>query len=171
MKVSELHQDFLQSLQALLPEWRFVSTHRHFKRSVGPVNWLFHIACVNHPHDFDAIGNVAVEFLSAGKRALAVGAQLGNISGLGQTRHSVTSQATATHSAHALFGEFTDVGLPFLERYSNAVTVLSVLQRGGREAALISPLQGQHSSQIAALQALGAPPNNSFKPKPLRGSA
>jgi len=171
MKVSELQRDFLQALQLLLPEWRFVSTHRHFKRSVGPVNWLFHIACVNHPNDFEAIGNVAVEFLSARKRAMTVGAQLGNIAGIGQTRHLVTSPATATEAAHALFAEFTSIGLPFLKTYSNSATVLSVLQLGGREASLISPLHDHHSGQIAALQALGTPPNNSFKPKPLRGSA
>jgi hypothetical protein len=159
MKVAEIQQDFLQALEALLPEWRFVSAHRHFKRSAGTVNWLLHISYVNHPHDFDAIGDVAVEFLSAKKRALIVGAQLGNISGAGQTRHSVSSPATATHAAHSLFQEFTRVGLPFLEHYSHPATVLSVLQSGGPEAMLISPLVDQHSSQISALQKLSAPPN------------
>jgi hypothetical protein len=171
MKVSELQTVFLQDLQALLPEWRFVSSFRHFKRSFGQVNWLFHIACVNHPEDFDAIGNVAVEFLMARKRVAIVGTQLGNISGVGQTRHTVSSPESRVQAARSLVTEFQRVGLPFLERYSSVTTVLSALQSGGTEASLISPLRELHGGQIAALQALCAPPNNSFKPKPLRGSA
>ncbi|WP_166213108.1 hypothetical protein [Cognatiluteimonas telluris] len=171
MNVSELQTVFLQDLQTFLPEWRFVSSFRHFKRSVGTVNWLFHIACVNHPEDFDAIGDVAVEFLLARKRVVIVGAQLGNISGVGQTRHPVSSPEDCAQAARSLVTEFQRVGLPFLERYSSAATVLSVLQSGGTEASLISPLRELHGGQIAALQALGAPPNKSFKPNPLRGSA
>jgi len=171
MKVSDLHTVLLQDLQALLPEWLFVSSLRHFKRSIGPVNWLFHIAFVNHLEDFDAIGNVAVEFLCAGKRVAIVGAQLGNIAGVGQTRHPVISPGSCAQAARSLVAEFQRVGLPFLERYSSAATVLSVLRSGDTEASLISPLRELHESQIAALQVLGAPLSNSFKPNPLRSSA
>jgi len=38
MEVSELQSIFLRDLRALLPEWRFVSSLRHFKRPVGTVN-------------------------------------------------------------------------------------------------------------------------------------
>ena len=171
MKISELQTVLLQDLQALLLEWRFVSSLRHFKRSVGSVNWLFHIACVNHRESFDAIGDVAVEFLGARKRVAIVGAQLGNISGACQTRHPVSSPESCVQAARSLVTEFQHVGLPFLERYSSATAVLSVLQAGGTEASLVSPLRELHGGQIAALQALVAPPNKSFKPNPLRGSA
>ena len=171
MKVSELQTVLIQNLQALIPDWRFNSRSHHFKRQADSVNWLFHIACVNHPGDFDAIGNVAVEFLANKKIVAVVGAQLGNIAGVGQTRHTVTSSESSGQAANALVAEFQRVGLPFLERHSNPAIVLSVLQSGGAEASLISPLQEVRSGQIAALQALGSPPNNSFKPNPLRGSA
>jgi hypothetical protein len=164
MKVSELQTVLIRDMQALLSEWRFVSGTRHFKRQVGSVNWLFHIACVNHFGDFDAIGDVAVEFLSARKPVAIIGAQLGNIAGVGQTRHAVTSPENAGQAAQTLVAEFQRIGLPFLERYSNPANVLSVLQSGGTQASLISPLQEIRSGQIAALQALGSPPNNSFKP-------
>ena len=171
MKVSELQIVLIRDMQALLPEWRFVSSSRHFKRQVGSVNWLFHIACINHHTDFDAIGDVAAEFLAARKPVAIIGAQLGNIAGVGQTRHVVTSPESASQAAQTLVAEFQRVGLPFMERYSSPASVLSVLQSGGAEASLISPLQEIRSRQIVALQELGSPPNNSFKPNPLRGSA
>ena len=171
MKVSELHAAFLSELAPLLPGWKFVASQRHFKRTEGAVNWLLHLGFVNHEADFDAIGNVAVEFLAGRKRVAIVGAQLGNIAGLGQTRHSVSSEATAAAAARSLVSEFQLVGLPFLERYSVPSTVAAVLEAGGPEAQLISPYQDNHAAQIAALQQLRAPPNNSSKPTPLRGAA
>ena len=170
MKVSELHTLLLQDMQALLPQWRFVARSRHFKRSIGTVNWMLHIAFVNHAGDFDAIGNVAVEFLATRKPVVVIGAQLGNIEGVGQTRHPVTSPESASQAAQSLVAEFHRVGLPFLERYSSSAAVLSALQSGGPEASLISPVHEMHRGQIAALQALDTPPDNSFNPTPLRGT-
>src|SRR4249919_134416 len=153
MKVSDLHSIFLQDLQALLPEWQFVNSKRHFKRSSGSTNWLLHIGFVNHPEDFDAIGNAAVEFLAGRNRIAIVGAQLGNIAGIGQKRHSVSSPTAAAQAARSLHAEFERVGVPFLLRYSNPEAVLSALQSGGEEASLISPIRQLHGGQIAALQA------------------
>lgn len=163
MKVSELHAAFLQELGALLPGWKFVASQRHFKRDVGAANWLLHLAFVNHEHDFDAVGNVAVEFLAGRKQVVIIGAQLGNIAGVGQTRHSVSSPAEAADAARSLLAEFNHVGLPFLERYSVPSVTAAVLQAGGPEARLISPFEQNHAGQVSALQKLGAPPNNSFE--------
>ncbi len=169
MKVSELHTAFLQELGALLPGWKFIASQRHFKRTEGSANWLLHVAFVNHEHDFDAIGDVAVEFLASRKRVAVVGAQLGNIAGVGQTRHPVSSPASAAEAARSLIAEFTQVGLPFLQHYSFPAVAAAVLQAGGPEARLISPLQENHAAQVIALQELGAPPNKSIQPTPYRG--
>jgi len=163
MKVSELHAAFLQDLGVLLPGWKFVASQRHFKHGVGAVNWLLHLAFVNHEHDFDAIGDVAVEFLAGRKRVAIIGAQLGNIAGVGQTRHSVSSPEGAADAARSLLAEFNQVGLRFLERYSVPAVTAAVLRAGGPEARLISPFERNHASLISALQELGAPPNNSFE--------
>ena len=171
MKVTELHAAFLEELGTLLPGWKFVASQRHFKHAEGAVNWLLHLAFVNHERDFDAIGDVAVEFLFNKKRVAIVGAQLGNIAGVGQTRHSVSSAVMAKEAARSLISEFNQIGLPFLQRYSIPAVTAAVLQAGGPEARLISPFAQNHAAQVAVLQQLGAPPNNSFKPRPLRGSA
>lgn len=166
MKPSELHPIFINELRELLSDWRFVSTSRHFKRTIGSANLLFHIAWVNHTEDFDAIGNVAVEFLAGKKRVAVVGAQLGNIAGVGQTRHTVASVAGAKASALSLVQEFEKVGLPFLEKYSSPENVISALQSGGAEAQLISPIQNLHKGQVQALQAIVPLPNNSIQGTP-----
>jgi hypothetical protein len=156
MKPSEIHPIFLDELCALLPDWRFVSSKRHFKRVVGSVNWFFHIAWVNHSEDFDAIGNVAIEFMAEKKRVAIIGAQLGNIAGIGQTRHTVSSLANAKDSARALILEFERVGRPFLEQYSSPEAVLHTLTSGGSKALLISPIHNLHGGQIQALQKLSS---------------
>lgn len=159
MKVSELHEIFLQELRSLLPQWKFVASHRHFKLAKGSVNWFLHPSFVNHSRDFDAVGNVALEFLAAKKRVAIFGAQLGNIAGIGQTRHEVSSASAATEAAQTLASEFQRVGIPFLERYSRPENVLSALRAGGAEARLISPLQDLHCEQILALEQLGTSPH------------
>jgi hypothetical protein len=156
MKVSELHEVFLKEIRPLLPGWKFVASHRHFKRSEGLVNWLFHIAFVDHLSDFDAIGNVAVEFVAARKRVAIIGAQLGNIAGVAQTRHSISSPVTAAESAQSLASEFLRIGIPFFERYSNPAVTASVLREGGAEARLINPFQQHHAVQATPLQQLAA---------------
>jgi hypothetical protein len=155
MKVSELHAALLRELTPLLPGWKFIASQRHFQHNEGAVNWLLHLAFVNHEADFDAIGDVAVEFLAGRKRVAIVGAQLGNIAGVGQTRHAVSSAAAAAEAARSLVLEFQQVGLPFLQRYSDPATTAAVLQTDGPESRLISPLQENHATQIAALQQLG----------------
>ena len=171
MKVSELQSAFLQNLQVLLPDWRFISSARHFRKARGPHTWLFHVSCINHANDFHAVGNVAVEYMSGRKRIAVVGASLGNIEGLGQVRHLVSTLKGGIQSAQNLHAQFERVGIPFLERYSSPAAALGALQGGGSEALLVSPLQNLHQEQIQALLALGEPSNNSFKPTPLRGAA
>lgn len=150
----------------MLPGWKFISGQRHFKKTVDGANWYFHIVFVNHAENFDAVGDVAVEFVENRERCAIVGAQLGNISGAGQTRHSVNSPTSATRSAGSLVSEFREVGLPFLERYTEVSTTLAALEKGGREALLISPFQQFHAEQVSALRRLASMPNNSFQRTP-----
>jgi hypothetical protein len=87
-----------------------------------------------------------------------VGAQLGNIAGIGQTRHHVGSSKSAAVGAASLLTEFHRIGLPFLQRYSDAGKVVEVLQSGGAEAGLISPVRSLHAAQISALLAFSTEP-------------
>jgi len=151
MKVSELQDEFIGELKELLPEWRFVKSNRHFKLKRGNVVWLFHILCINHESDFDAVGDVALEYHAGKDRFCTLGAELGNIEGSGQVRFPVSSPDTAISSAKSLYEFFVQVGQPFLHRFSNPNEVVSTLKLGGKEAILISPLINQHEIQINRL--------------------
>ncbi|ESE40221.1 hypothetical protein SHD_3350 [Shewanella decolorationis S12] len=151
MKVSELQEHFITELMTILPEWKFVKSQRLFKKKHGDLIWYLYISCINHDSDFDAVGNVAVEYLSGKERICIVGAELGNIEGCGQTRFPVSSLNEAIDSAHALFKFFEEIGLPFLTKYSQPKEVVSVLRSGGKSAMLISPLINQHETQIKNL--------------------
>ncbi|WP_143169190.1 hypothetical protein [Vibrio quintilis] len=148
MKVSELQEKFIDELNMLLPEWKFVKRDRHFKLNHHGVMWFFHISCVSHDSDFDAIGDVALEYLSGKKRMCIIGAELGNIKGSGQMRFPVSSSDEAARSAKSLYEFFVEVGLPFLNKYSDPNEVVTTLKRGGHEAMLISPFTDQHETQI-----------------------
>ena len=151
MKVSELQEKFIGELGKLLPEWKFVKRDRHFKLKRDDVVWFFHISCINHESNFDAVGNVAVEYLSGKERVCIIGAELGNIDGSGQTRFPVSSPNEAISSSKCLYDLFVKVGQPFLLKFSNPNEVVSTLKRGGKEAMLISPLINQHETQINRL--------------------
>lgn len=151
MKVSELQEIFLGELKELLPEWKFVMRERHFKLKRDDVVWFFHISCINHESDFDAVGNVAVEYLSGKERVCIIGAELGNIEGSGQKRFSVSSSDEAIISARSLCDFFVKVGQPFLHKFSNPNEVISTLKCGGKEAMLISPFTKEHETQINRL--------------------
>jgi hypothetical protein len=134
--------------------WKFVASRRHFTRQFEATRWYMHLAFVNHANDFDAIVNVSVEYVRNRKRVAIFGAQLGNIAGVGQTRHRVAAERDIPETVEGIVTEFNAVGMPFLERFSRLPEVLSILKRGGREAGLISPFQDMHAEQIRALEEL-----------------
>lgn len=151
MKISELQNIFIDELKTFLPDWKFVKSHRHFKKTEKDTVWSFHISCINHTEDFDAVGDVAVEFKAGKERICIVGAELGNIEGIGQNRFPVSNSAEAKLSAVRLHEHFKEHGLPFLRRYSNPVEVVSTLKNSDKEAMLISPFINQHQEQINRL--------------------
>jgi hypothetical protein len=153
MPVAHLHALLIDALIARLPGWKFVARERHFKRQAAAGTlWYMHLAFVNHTDDFDVVVDVAVEFVRDKATVCVVGAQLGNIAGVGQTRVEVRTPGDVAAAIDRILNEFQTVGVPFLERFSRPDEVLSVLRQGGREAALISPIGARHQGQIRALE-------------------
>lgn len=151
MKISELQLIFIEELKILLPNWKFIKSDRQFKLKHKNVIWHFHIACINHASDFDAVGSVSVEYLMGNERTCSIGAELGIIEGSGQTRFSISNPNEAKISAQHLVAFFDRIGLVFLHRYSNPTEVISTLKKGGKDAVLISPIISLHHKQIRDL--------------------
>lgn len=119
MKFSELQEVFLRELGTHFPEWKYVKSQRHFKLKSGDYNWYLHISCVTRTSDFDAVADVAMEIPENRTKVVEIGAELGNIEGVGQRRFSVTSCESAIESARTLKLCFDSIGQPFLRLYSD----------------------------------------------------
>jgi hypothetical protein len=115
--------------------------------------WSLHLAFVNHAADFDVVANVAVEHLAKRQRICIVGAELGNIAGTGQQRWPVASQADVQPAAAGMWRLFTEIGLPFLQRYSRLAEILRTLRQEPKTARLICPLVQDPASEAAAIEA------------------
>ena len=152
MKVAELHSILIDALKSRLDGWKFVASQRHFERRVGEKRWFLHLSFVNHQADFDAVANVAVEYVHNRKRVCILGASLGNIEGTGQMRFGVSNPTDVPAAADGIAEQFRRVGLPFLERFSQPQEALSVLKAGGKEALLISPFREKHATQIRSIE-------------------
>ena len=120
-------------------------------KTIDEIVWHFHISCINHPDDFDCTGDVAVEFKANKVQLCIVGAELGNIKGVGQKRFTVGNKQQASETATAIYNYFNTVGLPFLEKYSVPNEVINILSVGDKEALLISPIASLHKQQIDSL--------------------
>ncbi len=152
MKVAELHLMLIDALRPRLDGWKFVASLRHFEKRIDEKRWFLHLSFINHQADFDAVANVAVEYVRNRKRVCIVGASLGNIEGTGQKRFRVSNATDIPAAADGVVEQFRRVGIPFLERFSQPQEVISVLKAGGRDALLISPLKNKHETQIQSME-------------------
>jgi hypothetical protein len=152
MKVAELHLMLIDALRPRLDGWKFVASLRHFEKRIDEKRWFLHLSFINHQADFDAVSNVAVEYVRNRKRVCIVGASLGNIEGTGQKRFRVSNATDIPAAADGVVEQFRRVGIPFLERFSQPQEVIAVLKAGGRDALLISPLKTKHETQIRSME-------------------
>src|SRR5882672_9807293 len=128
MKVAELHSMLVDALKPRLDGWNFVDSHRHFKKQIDDKRWFLHLAFINHQTDFDAVADVAVEYVRNRQRVCIVGASLANIEGIGQKRFRVSRPTDISAAADSIVEQFRRVGIPFLERFSQPQEVISVLK-------------------------------------------
>lgn len=161
MAIAHLHRPLLDALIPRMSGWKFVARERHFvKRPTEGIVWIMHLTFINHVEDFDAVVDVAIDFVQGKKIVAVIGAPLGNIAGVGQTRFRTTGLQDIPKVVEGILEEFQRVGIPFLEKYSDAAKVLAIVKEGGREAGLISPYESLRPQKIAALEEMlgGAKP-------------
>lgn len=126
----------------------------------------FHLAYIQHDNDFDVVADVAVRFdelenlvnqkshlLSARekKQTYSLGAELGNISGAGQTRWTVTSLADVPSVADELVDAFRKIGLPYIEKAMTVDAAFQMLKSPGPEAWLHSPIHASRLKRVIGL--------------------
>ena len=169
--MEELRNELLLRLDDKLrpPGFRLRKTLRDFRRDVGQSTQIFHVTFINHPGDFDVTVDVAVrhhrveEALNEGRPDLkesekkltaTVGAGLGNITGSGQHRWTVTSGHDIPLVVDGIVSNVEKVGLPFLERFTSLEETFRVLSLKGSEATLICPLPEKRAKIMQIMEAL-----------------
>jgi hypothetical protein len=155
--MKELRNELLLRLDDRLHPlgFRLRKTLRDFRREVRGCSQFLHIAFINHPSDFDVTADVAVRhhpvenmlneertYLKESEKKLTatVGAELGNILGIGQHRWTVANERDIPIVVDGVVNHFEKVGLPFLERFTSLEEVFRVLSVNRSEALLVCPL-------------------------------
>lgn len=129
----------------------------------------FHLAFIKHLSDFDVTADVAVRFDSleelcfiphplkpknAQSQTYSLGAELGNIAGVGQKRWAVSQSEDVTEIADQIISYFKDIGLPYIERTSTLEDAFALLTRPWREAKLHAPFHSDRAIHIIGLAKL-----------------
>jgi hypothetical protein len=167
--LKDLRAALLSRLDEALRPLGFRKRQQSFHLESGPCRRSFHVAFVNHASDFDVTADMAVrhhaveDLLNAERLHLSgrqkndtatVGAELGNIAGVGQHRWQVAEAGDVEHVAEDILDWFRRVGEPFLQRYSDLDAVSQVLAADGAEARLICPIPQLRAKTAAAIQSL-----------------
>lgn len=93
-----------------------------------------------------------------GKAAnLHLGAELGNILGTGQHRWNVGPNSAALAVAKSVRALFDEVGVPFLERFTELAEVVKILRTDEKTTRLIFPFEQNPALEADRIASLMAP--------------
>jgi hypothetical protein len=123
----------------------------------------FHLAFIKHQDDFDVTANLGIRFDQVeelvnlpGKKAdtCTIGCEIGNLSEGRQKRWTIQNANDVPIVGEAIISAFTDIGLPYFERFSDVENVLKVLSGDSRDSWLHSPLDGVRAKRAVGLTLL-----------------
>lgn len=160
MTLKPLRAALLTRLAELLMPQGYRKREQSFHKESGPVRLSFHVAFINHAQDFDVTADVAVrhhaieERLGSGKDLTTIGAELGNIAGVGQHRWRVAAEEDLEPVTHSILEYFHQHGEPFLARFSDPTELLRVLDQESHEARLICPIPDRRKRVVESLRKL-----------------
>lgn len=155
-----LRAELLDRLAELLKPQGYRKREQSFHKESGPVRLSFHVAFINHAHDFDVTADVAIrhhaveELLGSGKDVATIGAELGNIAGVGQHRWRVAAERDVEPVALSILEYFEQHGKSFLTRFADPAESLRVLEVNGAQARLICPIPDRRKRVVESLRKL-----------------
>jgi len=127
MTLKLLRAGLLNRLAELLKPQGYRKREQSFHRESCLVRLSFHVEFINHAQDFDVTADVAIrhhaveELLGSGKDVATIGAELGNIAGVGQHRWTLRVEADVAPVAildWTTTSTFHRHGGPVLARFS-----------------------------------------------------
>jgi hypothetical protein len=122
--------------------------------------WVVGLAFIKHVDDFDVTMGVsgridALARLQYGEEdspdtCYSFGGELGNISGVGQKRWTITSQEDIDSVVESMLQAFAQIGLPYLEKYSVLENALEAFSGDDRAAWHVSPIHDARAKRAIA---------------------
>jgi hypothetical protein len=142
-----------------------------FHQVVPTGKWEFHISFIAHKTDFDLTADVAVrvsaiedvvneydtKLTTAEKRkSMTLGGELGNISEGVPRRWTVSSVADIPAVCDGVIEAFQRIGLPFLQKHSDAAAAHHVLVSSRQADLLLAPVLGpRYMRAVASAYVMG----------------
>ena len=126
---------------------------------------VLHLSSIEHEQDFDVTVDVAIRFdeledivnecdalltMKQKSNTYSLGVELGNLAKGSPRRWQVSSAEDIESMAQSITDFFADVGMPYIEKYSNMKEAMSILGRDDAEARLHCPI-----NEARAMRALG----------------
>jgi hypothetical protein len=168
MNIRDLEKDLIKKLAERVGEHEYDTRARgqSFYQQTPFGKVALHLAFIEHATDFDITADIAIRFdalediinegsnlltMSEKRRTFSIGAELGNISEWKQKRWTVRSPADIEEVSRSIMDAFVNIGLPYIEKYSNMETVLDALSGDDKTAWLHSPFHDVRAKQAICL--------------------
>ncbi|MCM2472737.1 hypothetical protein HGO38_04495 [Rhizobium sp. CG5] len=169
--MKEIRQALLNGIGNRVGEFGFdrKAIGQSFKREFPGGISRFHLAFINHKSDFDVTADVAVRFhkleelanendnfISKKDKSLtnSLGAELGNIAGVGQMRWHVATIDDLDSVTTGILDAFIEIGLPYLEVASTMEGAYRLLSAPGKNSWLHNPVLSARAKRVVGLAKL-----------------
>jgi hypothetical protein len=161
--MKELRDKLLDEIALRLKPEGFRKSEQTFARDFNGGRWFFHVAFIPHKADFDTTADVSVRHdaveraLHAGnsltserekKKTATIGAELGNLRGTGQHRWTVRGERDVVPVVKSMLEILSEVGYPFLQRFSSLGETRRVLSEDSAFSRLICPFPDKRARVI-----------------------
>lgn len=168
MNVKELEKDLIKKLAERVGEHEFDTRAKaqSFYKQTPFGRVALHLAFIEHATDFDVTVDIAIRFdalediinegnshltASEKRRTFSIGAELGNISEWEPKSWTVRSPADLEEVSRSIMDAFVDIGIPYIEKYSNMETALDALSGDDKATWLLSPFHDYRAKQAICL--------------------
>jgi hypothetical protein len=168
--INSLQRELLKRVGEEVQHYGFsLRSGREFMRQFPGGRTSFGLHFIKHENDVDITAHIAIRFddveelVNAGDQLLSnaekrdtytLGAELGNISGVGQKRWTIVSEEDLGAVADDIVRMFVDVAVPYADEFEDRQRTLQVLSGDGPESWLHNPFHSARAMRAVAMSML-----------------
>jgi hypothetical protein len=145
--------------------FRSKPTGQSFCQEIATGKWVLHVSFISHKTDFDLTADIAVRVdaiedlvneydtkLNAAekRKSMTLGGELGNISAGSPRRWTISNVEDIPNACEGVIETFQEIGLPFLQKYSDAAAAHRVLVSSKPSDFHLAPILGPRCMRAVA---------------------